>query len=485
MPRIIKIGIFVFLLVVLMSSSVRASEYFHDDFSSDLSKWDMSIGDTSWTIQNNQLVGQVRRGESSYIYAKNTFSLSDFIFTALVRNEGGIDQHFLFRVSPDKSSFYIIELRYGDEYWPQDGNSIRIWRFKNGSYTLLMPDVPYSMVQDITHFLKIVFIGHNIKVEIDNNLLVNIDDNSNSALLSGGFGLQNYAGDYWFRPVKNIFDDIDISGESVGGLHKIIIIPGLGGSWNTRAMVYGETVGDDRWQMTPFATNYDNLISALEDKGKVRDQDFFVWNYDWRPQVATIVSKLDNFIEQKVESNEKVDLVGHSLGGLVARIWGEENSSDSRLGKVISLGSPHQGAVKAYDAWAGADIADKPDMASIALNVLLTLQMKNYGSRVNTVRGFVPSIRDLLPVFDFTKKNGTALGFESMTTVNNYLVSKNLGAAAVFGDLRAMVGSGFNTKRWINLGENSVFDKVLGRWPDGKPINYLTDDGDGTVLISS
>lgn len=487
MPK--SLGVFGLVLLfygVFLSPPVFGVDYFRDDFSGDLSKWEIAVGDTSWNIASGQLVGEIGWHGSTFIYAKNTYGLSDYELTADVMNTAGIDQHFLFRVAQDKSSYYLVELRYGDADWPQDGNSIRLWRY-GGGYSLVTPDTPYNMVQNVFHKFKLVVEGLRIKVYVDGNLLMDIVDSQQDGILSGGVGLQNYAGDYFYRPVRNVFDNIVISSISAGsGVgHKIIILPGLGASWSAGAMVYGQQVGDDQWQMTPFVKNYDGLVAALEGKGLVRNQDFWIWNYDWRRPISEIVAKLDNFIEGKVGAGEKVDLVGHSLGGMVARVWGQENTTEPRLGKIISLGSPHQGAVKAYEVWSGAKIADGPDMGSIALNVLLQLQRKNYQTRVEAVRNFVPVLKDILPTFDFVKRNGGVVGVASLESQNSYLAIKNLTAGVIYDYFKAMVGMGLGTKEWANLGERSVFDRILGYWPDGKPISYEYGEGDVTVLKKS
>ena len=69
---------------------------------------------------------------------------------------------------------------------------------------------------------------------------------------------------------------------------KVILLPGLGASWNSEAMVYNQQVDPGEWQMTPFVNNYKGLIEALEEEGLVKDEDFWVWNYDWRQPVEDI-----------------------------------------------------------------------------------------------------------------------------------------------------------------------------------------------------
>lgn len=54
---------------------------------------------------------------------------------------------------------------------------------------------------------------------------------------------------------------------------------------------------------------------------------------------------------------EKVVLVGHSMGGVVARIYVHEQGGDRRVAKILALGSPHEGTVLAVALQgAGADL---------------------------------------------------------------------------------------------------------------------------------
>ena len=44
----------------------------------------------------------------------------------------------------------------------------------------------------------------------------------------------------------------------------------------------------------------------------------------------------------------RIDLVCHSLGGLVARTWLQELGGARRVDRCITLGTPHQGTYNAY-----------------------------------------------------------------------------------------------------------------------------------------
>lgn len=256
---------------------------------------------------------------------------------------------------------------------------------------------------------------------------------------------------------------------------KIIFVPGLGASWNTKAMVQGETVGDDLWKMTPFVRNYDRFISGLETNGLKSGEDFFVWNYDWRKPVGEIEVQLDSFINEKIKGGDKFVLVGHSLGAVVSRIWAQEHQDNQKLDGVIGLAGPQFGAVEAYSSWNGINLRGETDFYNVALNLAAIL------NKGKSVRNFAPILKDLVPIFDFVRVDGEVLKTDNLVNKNTFLKSKDVG----FGNIFSYVGSGEKTKQWINLTKRNAVDKALGVWEDGSLVDYAYGNGDGTVLIRS
>lgn len=260
---------------------------------------------------------------------------------------------------------------------------------------------------------------------------------------------------------------------------KTILLPGLGASWNTEAMMVGSTTIDSGWRMTPFVHNYDKLISAFEGNGLVRGKDFYVWNYDWRKPLSAIVADFDNFISGlNLGGDEKLNLVGHSLGGLVARLWTQDHGD--MVNKTVTLGSPHYGSVKAYLAWNGLRFGDN-SMANIALNVFLGLRSADGGVRVKNLRKFAPIVFDLNPTFSFLKKNGSV----AVSPSSQYLKEMNGRDSLITPLLVTANGVGVETFSQVTLGDRTMFDKVLGVWEEGRPVAYEKSEGDGTVLKTS
>ncbi|MDO8570791.1 MAG: hypothetical protein Q7R97_04370, partial [Candidatus Daviesbacteria bacterium] len=97
-----------------------------------------------------------------------------------------------------------------------------------------------------------------------------------------------------------------------------------------------------------YAGAYGNTIKFFTDNGYVLNQDLFIFPYDWRKDIALIAPLLDQKIDAvKTQTGAtKVDIVAHSMGGLVARNYIADANKASKVRKLITLGTPHLGAVK-------------------------------------------------------------------------------------------------------------------------------------------
>lgn len=75
------------------------------------------------------------------------------------------------------------------------------------------------------------------------------------------------------------------------------------------------------------------------------------WNYSpLSSDVARCAEDLGTHIERVREQtgHERVHVVGHSLGGLIARYHLQRQAGDRRIESLVTLGTPHQGSVLAH-----------------------------------------------------------------------------------------------------------------------------------------
>jgi pimeloyl-ACP methyl ester carboxylesterase len=75
------------------------------------------------------------------------------------------------------------------------------------------------------------------------------------------------------------------------------------------------------------------------------------WNYSpFLTDVARGAGHLGAHIERICErtGHDRVHVVGHSLGGLIARYHVQRQGGDRRVGSLVTLGTPHEGSVLAH-----------------------------------------------------------------------------------------------------------------------------------------
>lgn len=280
---------------------------------------------------------------------------------------------------------------------------------------------------------------------------------------------------------------------SVKSYSPIVFLPGLGGSWNLGAMTTGQTVGP--WVKTPFVKVYDNLKATLTspEAGFKENVDYFEFYYDWRKNIDHLADDLNHYLNYTVlvdkSPNTKVRLLGHSLGGLVARAYVNKYGAD-KIEKVVTVASPHQGALGSYLAWEGGEINEERNWTNLAFELLLQTQKIPYPTKQTFIQQTMPSIKDLFPNFDFLKdSNGVTKPINILTIQNNYL--QNLTdypqlkekLVTIYGE---EIDPGKDSYEFYKVGTPSTIDKLLGLWPDGLPLsNETTPQGDLTVLSKS
>ena len=100
------------------------------------------------------------------------------------------------------------------------------------------------------------------------------------------------------------------------------------------------------------ARAYQQTIDFFTADGYVLNTDLFVFPYDWRKDVSLTSSLLDDKINaiKTQTGTTKVDIVAHSMGGLVARNYISNSEKAGKVRKLFTLGTPHLGAVSSLKA---------------------------------------------------------------------------------------------------------------------------------------
>lgn len=155
----------------------------------------------------------------------------------------------------------------------------------------------------------------------------------------------------------------------------------------------------------PIKSNkYEKLITLMEGLGYELEKDLFIFSYDWRLSNFDNAERLSNFIEQNIEANS-VDIIAHSMGGLVARAYIYQYGGNERVDKLITMGTPHLGSVAAFQ------------MLDEGYDFFVNLLNKGVVNIRETITTF-PSMYELMPHYDgccFSKDE-----FNNMTEFDIY-----------------------------------------------------------------
>jgi len=145
----------------------------------------------------------------------------------------------------------------------------------------------------------------------------------------------------------------------------------------------------------PGLVPYKEFIERLESVA-----DLLVFPYDWRLSCDESALELERAIRARwfpgspvaIPREDRISIVAHSMGGLVSR-----NSIEGRNGyrftqRLITVGTPHQGAPTAYTHFLGKTSALRPVLVPLPVQLALL--------------NFCASAFQLLPNYDFVLRGG-------------------------------------------------------------------------------
>ncbi len=284
--------------------------------------------------------------------------------------------------------FIPIQLQYGKTYDLNliNNNILGIGKqHPSGSW---VKTTSFNNSSNTWYKIKVVLKNENIKIYIDDVLQFDFNDTDNP-ILNGKVGLQIWPGYYAGCGGRTTvhYDDIIIKdGVSFPTptptstlLQPIVLLPGLGSSWNHEDMILDIEKPQSEWYMMPGIKIYDGLIETLKNAGyetEGENKNLFVFNYNWTKPVNSITEDFKTYIENVVNPlpEEKIDLLGHSLGGLVARSYIQNNQENS-VDQLITLGSPLKGVPSVYYLWEGGNLSKfLPTWQRIGIGLLFHLR---------------------------------------------------------------------------------------------------------------
>ena len=266
---------------------------------------------------------------------------------------------------------------------------------------------------------------------------------------------------------------------AVKRIDPVILIPGMLGSWYN--------IFSNRWELDPIFHTYDNLWEAFKAAGYKEGETLFAFPYQWRNSNASSSVELKNKIDEVKDICQcgKVDIVAHSMGGLVARSYAEGNDYGNDIDQLIFLATPQRGASKAYLMWEGGETG--PDYKDQILKRLFSLEAEfsGYGSVYLYISKLpMKSVQELLPTYDYLRDKST---MALRVYPNNY--PRNIFLEDLNNPVKLSKLNGFKITNIIaDAGASSTINNfrvvenkgIDGEWEHGYPEHYampFTDHG--------
>ncbi len=265
----------------------------------------------------------------------------------------------------------------------------------------------------------------------------------------------------------------------------LIIIPGFMASWNKDAILHNQTVTQSDWKAMSFTHEYDGIVNTLDNIGYRVDRDYFVFYYDWRKGAESLADDLQNFIQKSPIKNQTFSIMGHSYGGLIARIYAQKYPS-SLLHTLITVGSPHQGTALAYKPVEAGEPDTSDPLLWLAEKTLLQLYRDGIKTDRQIINEKLPAARDLFPSYDFLRTaNEQTISIHDMHMQNTTLQKYGESFFDIFPHLRTVIGEKHDTLLGYSVTPGSLVDQILDLYPDGRPIEDRYQIGDYTIISSS
>jgi len=273
----------------------------------------------------------------------------------------------------------------------------------------------------------------------------------------------------------------------------VIIIPGIMGS----ATKYVGGIGE--MELDPILGTYRNLVASFEKNGYEKEKNLFDFPYEWRDSNISTAEKLKEKINE-VKSKTglpAVDIVAHSMGGLVSRYYIEGNGYQDDVNQLVTLGTPHKGSPKSYMSWEAGEMGVEFSDNIMEFMFKSESHIFGYDDLKEYIQSRIISVKELLPDYDYLQEASSG---ENRTYPNNYpqntflefLNSKNKVLNLRKTYLTNIIGSTDDKKTIVKFRVTESTKE--GMWEHGMPENFYNIDaipgieyskGDGTVPFFS
>ena len=244
-----------------------------------------------------------------------------------------------------------------------------------------------------------------------------------------------------------------------------------------------------------FKIIYKDLIDNFLQSGYILDTNFFTVPYDWRLDLASSTQRLDLVVKMAIANSPtgKVNIIAHSLGGLLVKEYLNQTTSTNFIDKLILAGAPEMGSPGAFKALTFGDnfgftLGDPFDILNqerakiISQNMPAVYQLLPSRAYLENIGGYIADYASsTLGLLDYEQSKA----FMLRDPANNRNATLLTSADVFHQTLDAQS---------FNLSSSSVYrivgcqnPKTIGHiriYADGKFDPYPID-GDGTVPLES
>ncbi|MFG1602654.1 alpha/beta fold hydrolase [Actinoplanes sp. NPDC049265] len=158
---------------------------------------------------------------------------------------------------------------------------------------------------------------------------------------------------------------------------------------------------------------YDVLLDRLRRRFPSDRDGIVEFPYDWRQSNEYTARRLAAFVEPLIERRRreypqaKLILVGHSMGGLVARYFAECLDEEGVVRRIVTIGTPYSGALKALAVSANGYVRLGPvriDLAELVRSLPSVAELLPVYGCLDSAAGAPQTIFDGMPVPGLTKQ---------------------------------------------------------------------------------
>jgi len=365
-------------------------------------------------------------------------------------------------------------------------------RFYNSGHADIevLADNSQSEADDYLEIVNSNFEGENDQFALKSNLdcksYNDMDCVSNIILKDNWYGDDNgpTEDDSPTQKGKKITGQYGLQGWRTDATRKdpVIIVPGIMGS----SEVNGE------WKLDPITHTYDNLIESLVRNGYAKNKNIFEFPYDWKKRNETTAGYLETKIDEITNATKisKVDLVAHSMGGLVARSYIEMGGYERKnVDQLITLGTPHHGSPLAYLYWEAGEGFFNVKERIVKHHFIQEAKHNGYDTLFAYIRARVPSIAELLPDYNYlidadsqSEKEYLYDNYPRNIFLEELNADQNREKLSQV-DFMNIVGETENAKTISEIRVESSGSE--GKWENGVPENFYNNDTDQGLNYSN